>query len=630
MKKTALISLLSLIVTVTVYAQTPNIVLTPLGTGISSLVDVVNCGDDRLFVVEQTGRIKIYKNGAFLATPFLNLSTIVQSSGNEQGLLGLAFSPDYATDGHFYVNYTSGSGSGQSNIVRYTVSPANPDSAVFSSAFVLLTLTQPYSNHNGGNLMFGPDGYLYAGFGDGGSGGDPQGNGQNKNVKLAKMLRIDVSGPGAYTIPPTNPFVGVPNTQPEIWAYGLRNPWRYSFDRLTGDLWIGDVGQDLWEEIDRQPASSTGGENYGWKCKEGLNTYSTSGACPSTTGFVLPVYNYSHGTANGCSITGGYVYRGAKYPNLYGKYIYADYCNNKIYMLTETSPGVYTNSTLLDVAGQGFSSFGEDRYGELYVTDRDNSKLYSISDTSTCLPVADLNMPSTYSTCDSNYLLSTPYNPVMLYQWYFNGNVITGAGGNTYTATQDGDYYVDVVNTVNFCQASSDSVSLDLSVPVTATLSGLDTLYCVNWASSQLNGTPAGGTFSGPGVTGNIFNPAVAGPGLHAITYTYSQGSCFAVAQSTTTVSACTAIDHLPNTTNIRVVPNPNTGVFTLNFINAKNELITVKAENYLGQNVYEQIHAAINGDNSIVINLGDVKTGWYLLTVKKGDAIIQSQIMVK
>lgn len=629
-KKLVHLTLVITAIALTCKAQTPNIVLTALGTGLTSPVDVVNCGDDRLFVVQQGGIIKIYKNGAFLPTPFLNLSSIVLSSGNEEGLLGLAFSPNYATDSSFYVNYTAGASPGASKIARYKVSATNPDSALFSSGQILLSLTQPYTNHNGGNLMFGPDGYLYAGFGDGGSGGDPQANGQNKNVKLAKMLRIDVSGSGAYTIPPTNPFVGVANTQPEIWAYGLRNPWRWSFDRVTGDMWIGDVGQDLWEEIDRQPASSTGGENYGWKCREGLNSYSTSGNCGTTTNFVSPIYNYSHSTANGCSVTGGFVYRGAKYKNLYGKYVYADYCNNKIYMLRETTPGVYINSTLLDVAGQGFSSFGEDRYGELYLTDRDNSKLYGISDTSSCSPVANLNVASSVTTCDSIYTFKTPYNPVMLYQWSYNGVTINGADSNVYVANQNGTYSVTVANFTNGCITNSDTVTLNLNAVITVSFTGLDSAYCVNYAPSTLVGNPAGGTFTGAGVSGTTFDPTIAGIGVDTITYTYSANGCTASYQIATTVSACLGIDHLPNTSTLRVVPNPNNGSFNINFFNDKDELLEVTVENYLSQNIYKNVHRAVAGDNAIAINLANAKPGLYLLSVKKGSSISKLQVLVK
>ncbi len=605
-------------------SQTPNIVLTQVATGLAQPVCLASCGDERLFIVEQDGLIKILKNGTVLSTPFLNVTSLTNFSG-EQGLLGLAFSPDYLNDSSFYINYTDMAGN--SKVARYKVSSTNADVAN-STGTVLLTVNQPYSNHNGGNLVFGPDGYLYIGFGDGGSGGDPQGNGQNKLTRLGKMLRIDVSGGGAYTVPASNPFVGNSAYLPEIWAMGLRNPWRYSFDKLTGDLWIADVGQYIYEEIDFQPAASTGGENYGWRCYEANSTYNTSGCLPSSN-YVFPVYVSTHGgTMGDCSITGGYVYRGAKFPNFYGKYIYADYCSSNIYMITKNG-STYTNSLLKNGTSTAWTSFGEDRYGELYIADYTNGKVYAISDTSTCLPVANLNLPAVFSTCDSTYTLSTPYNPDMLYQWYFNGNAV-GGSQNTLVATQDGDYYVTVVNTVNFCQANSDTVTLDLAAGVTASFSGLDTLYCINWAPSPLTGVPAGGTFSGPGVNGNMFDPAAAGAGVHNITYTYAQGSCYATAQLTTTVALCTATDELITGSDFTIMPNPNNGSFTLGFDNDKSEPVLVTIENQVGQIVFEKEYQSRNGENKLVIQLKDVKMGWYLLSVKRGSEVSKQKLMIK
>ena len=259
-------------------AQT-KIALNVYAGGFTRPVDIVNAGDSRLFIVEQRGIIKIIDgNGQVLSTPFLDIDARVGSQGNEQGLLGLAFHPDYANNGFFYVNYTNNSG--DTRIARFKVSADNPNVADPNSEKLLLPVDQPYSNHNAGDLTFGPDGYLYFGLGDGGSGGDPQNNGQTATAYLGKMLRIDVDNGDPYAIPPTNPFKDTDFYLDEIWATGLRNPWRFSFDRLTGDLWIGDVGQDAWEEIDFQPASSTGGENYGWRCYEGNHVYSMSGSCP--------------------------------------------------------------------------------------------------------------------------------------------------------------------------------------------------------------------------------------------------------------------------------------------------------------------------------------------------------------
>jgi cysteine-rich repeat protein len=324
----------------------------------------------RIFIVEKTGTVRIVKWGTVLTTPFLDISAKV-SSGSEQGLLGLAFHPDYSGNGRFFVNYTDTAGN--TVVAQYFVS-ADPDVADASSESVLLHVTQPYPNHNGGDLTFGPDGYLYIGFGDGGSGGDPQGNGQNGGTLLGKMLRIDVNGATPYAIPATNPFVGPGNPLDEIWALGLRNPWRFSFDRLNGDLYIADVGQDRYEEVDYQPASSHGGENYGWNIVEGNgHCFNPPSGC-NQTGLTLPILDYDH--SQGCAITGGYVYRGCAMPDLRGTYFYGDYCSAFIRTM-EVVAGVATNlqDRTADLApGGGLSissipSFGEDARGELYICD---------------------------------------------------------------------------------------------------------------------------------------------------------------------------------------------------------------------------------------------------------------------
>ena len=327
-------------------------------------------GTGRLFLLEQTGRILILKDGSLLTTPFLNLSGIVNSAGNEQGLLGLAFDPAYSSSGRFFVNYTDASGA--SVTARYSVSPTDPNQADPASGVPILRIPHPqYPNHNGGNLVFGPDGYLYFGMGDGGSQGDPNGNGQNLGVLLGKLLRLDVSG-SAYTIPPDNPFVGQTGARPEIWAYGLRNPWRFSFDSQTGDLYIADVGQDLYEEIDFQPAHDRGGENYGWNFLEGFHPY--KGVAPQ--GLTPPVAEYDHSGGN-CAVVGGYVYRGSQLPDLVGMYVYGDNCSGRIWVLTRAPDGWKTAEWLQTTLA--ITSFGEDDNGELYVLDRTTGGAFLLS-----------------------------------------------------------------------------------------------------------------------------------------------------------------------------------------------------------------------------------------------------------
>ena len=334
-----------------------------VSSGIPNLVGIEHAGDgsDRLFLVDQDGRILVYTGGSSpLQAPFLDITSIVLFNG-EQGLLGLAFHPDYENNGFFYVNYTNNSG----NIVvaRYQASPPSGNVANPNSGTVLLTIAHPtHSNHNGGQIRFGPDGYLYVATGDGGSGGDPANNGQNLNSLLGKILRIDVDGGAPYAIPPTNPFVGTTGARGEIWSYGLRNPWRFTFDRQTGDMFIADVGQGLWEEIDFEPAGS-GGRNYGWRRMEGTHCFNPSSNC-QTGSLVLPIVEYPHSL--GCSVTGGFRYRGGDVSAYIGTYFFADYCSGRIWGASPNGDGSWTAVQLLDT-NLLISTFGEDAAGNLYV-----------------------------------------------------------------------------------------------------------------------------------------------------------------------------------------------------------------------------------------------------------------------
>ena len=339
--------------------------------GLQSPVYVTGAGDGsgRLFIVEQVGLIRVIMDGRLLPTPFLDIRSLVVSGG-ERGLLSVAFLPDFKTSGAFVVDYTRSSSNpaavGDTVIARYKANPPTADVADRASGQSLLTIKQPQANHNGGLVKFGPDGFLYIGMGDGGASGDtgpghaPQGNGQSLTTLLGKILRIEVNDTGQYRIPAGNPNFGA-GTRPEIWAYGLRNPWRFSFDRATGDLYIGDVGQDAWEEIDFQPAVFAGGANYGWPLWEATHRY-RSGPVPA--GDTKPVAEYSH-AGGPCSVTGGYVYRGAKIPALAGFYLFGDYCTGRIWSLVKLT-GHWHVSLLRDTAYQ-ISSFGEDDAGELYL-----------------------------------------------------------------------------------------------------------------------------------------------------------------------------------------------------------------------------------------------------------------------
>ncbi len=353
--------------------STLNIGLEPVAQGLQSPVGIASAGDGsgRLFVVEKAGTIRIVQDGAVLPAPFLDITGRVRSSGSEQGLLGLAFHPDFAQNGFFFVNYSDRQGN--TVVARFSVS-SDPNRADPASEARVLWVEQPAGNHNGGHLAFGPDGYLYIGLGDGGGGGDTYGHGQNTRTLLGAMLRVDV-GELPYTIPPDNPFVGNPDVLDEIWAYGLRNPWRYAFDRETGDLYIADVGQNAYEEVSFQPANSAGGENYGWPIMEGLHCYPETQSCDST-GLVLPVAEYAHG-AGECSVTGGNVYRGQVFPALRGAYFYGDYCSGRMWGLARGPDGAWQSAALLQQP-VAIAGFGEDDAGEVYVADMRNGVIYRL------------------------------------------------------------------------------------------------------------------------------------------------------------------------------------------------------------------------------------------------------------
>ncbi|MBP9708306.1 MAG: PQQ-dependent sugar dehydrogenase [Oligoflexales bacterium] len=352
-----------------------NIGLETVVSGLTKPLAIVHANDERLFIVEQAGKILVFENGALRATPFLDIRDRVGSSGNEQGLLGLAFHPEYkvgeSSKPHFWVNYTDKQGN--TRISRFSVSSNDQNIADPTSEINYLKINQPFANHNGGVILFGPDGHLYVGTGDGGSANDPQGNGQNLNTLLGKILRLDVdSQADKYSIPTDNPFINKANHKPEIWSYGLRNPWRMSFDRSTGDLYIADVGQNKFEEINFQSATSKGGENYGWKIVEGPECFMNPNC--NKANLVPPIAFYDR--RGGCSVTGGYVYRGTELTNLNGSYFYGDFCQGTIWQLKKVS-GRWRSSIALQNAGQ-ISSFGEDHKGELYLSDFGSGSIFKI------------------------------------------------------------------------------------------------------------------------------------------------------------------------------------------------------------------------------------------------------------
>ena len=391
----------------------PTLQYVQIQTGLSSPVDITNAGDgsNRLFIVEKAGRIKIVEDGNILATPFLDIDPLVNSTSNERGLLGLAFHPNYEDNGYFYVNYTNNSGT--TIISRFEVSDSDPNLADASSEDILISISQPFSNHNAGDLAFSPiDNYLYIPMGDGGSGGDPGCRSQDSTLMLGKMLRIDVdqnvNTSPYYGIPADNPYVSFPNVPDEIWAFGLRNPWKFCFDSKTGDMWIADVGQNAREEVNFTSVSSTGGENYGWAIMEGNNCYDSdpiNNNCPSglpscfSPSYFDPIFTYGHNSSGGYSITGGHIYRGCKYPELYGYYIATDYVTENTWVIESDG----TSTQMIDTPN-GVVSYGENEAGELYLATLSGS-IYEVRETThpevLTLTVADSPLDGMYQAADS-------------------------------------------------------------------------------------------------------------------------------------------------------------------------------------------------------------------------------------
>jgi glucose/arabinose dehydrogenase len=503
----------------------PSIELVEIASGFVQPVDIVSDPGGQLYIVEQRGVIKTLSlDGTVAPEPFLDIRDRVNTQGWERGLLGLVFHPNFPETPYCYVNYTDGAG--RTRVAQFSVPLESPIAADPASEYLILSVNQPYSNHNAGDLNFGPDGYLYIALGDGGSGGDPQGRSQNRQTLLGKMLRIDVDGGDPYAIPADNPFAQDDFTLDEIWSIGWRNPWRFSFDRATGDMWVADVGQSAWEEIDREPAGAPGGLNYGWRCYEGFAPYNTSG-CNEPTAYVPPVHVYANAPAFGCSVTGGYVYRGSQFPNLVGRYIYADYCSDIIWMLSPDPDGGYVNHEALNSSGESFSTFGEGADGELYLAGHSSGKIYWVTDADACTPPA-YSSTQVNETCAAaedgslaiegegltvswstgeegtgidnlgagNYSatvtdaegcsfevfftianqqppvpgiyqvspteLATDDNPAYTYQWYLDSTPVPGAETPSYTATESGDYQVAVTNGLG-CTTWSVALTVDIS-----------------------------------------------------------------------------------------------------------------------------------------------------------------------
>jgi glucose/arabinose dehydrogenase len=602
--------------TFSLYAQ---VSITPFAIGFAAITDIKNAGDDRLFVVEQAGGIKIVDpSGVVNPMRFLDLTGKVKVAG-EQGMLGLAFSPDYKNDRRFYVNYIDSAG--YTRISRFRTSETNPDSAETSSEEILIRISQPYSNHKGGCLQFGNDGYLYCSLGDGGNAGDPGDRAQDLKDTLGKMLRIDVGTANGYAIPPDNPFVNDTSAINLIWAYGLRNPWRFSFDRRNHDMWIGDVGQGIYEEIDLQPAQSPGGENYGWRCYEGNHPYNSTGCNPQGN-YVPAVYEYTHSPTGSCSVTGGYIYRGAKYGAMFGKYFFIDYCSGLFHSIKKDTGSSYLYTHEGNFPSY-FSTFGEDQYGELYMAGYTSGIVYKIKN-SDCTPTAFIYDRDTLYVCGESTILNTPLYDSFKYQWYFNGAPVAGADSNLLPADKNGWYRVRVTTADDSCSNISSDVYVFFSSTESVSITGLPSFICNSHNPAWLSGNPAGGVFTGEGITGNIFNPDSVPPGSYPIYYNYLTGyGCTLIKDQTITVTNCA--DDSP----VIIAPNPTANNLTVDFSFNENEDLEITIYDASGKICLKEHLLIISGTMQHIFNLPGLSSGVYTLQLKNSRVLIKEKFVI-
>jgi hypothetical protein len=615
MKKTLALILLSSLLGLNSYSQPGQLSMVNFSTGFNSPVDITHAGDDRIFVVEQDGKIFILnQQGQRITTPFLNIDPRVNSAASERGLLGLAFHPNYAGNGYFFVNYTNSAGS--TVISRFSVT-SDPNVADPNSEQILLTISQPYSNHNGGCIKFGHDGYLYIGMGDGGSGGDPGNRSQNGQELLGKMLRIDVDNGTPYGIPASNPYFGSTQVQEEIWAFGVRNPWRFSFDKVTGDMWIGDVGQNAVEEIDFWPATETTFPNFGWRCYEGSAPYNTNG-CQSQSNYDFPIYEFSHSQGN-CSVTGGFVYRGARYQSMWGYYFHTDYCGGYLWQTHDNGLGGWTTTrSASTLSSNNLVSFGEDVYGEIYLAGTATGIIYHLRDT-TCTPVAYIPGGDTVVVCQPSGALTCFGGPTLDYQWQLGGADIIGANTATVSATVAGDYRVIVSN--GSCVDTSNSVYVMSIPPPTVTLSLPSSSYCDFDGPVTASTSPFGGTLSGPGITGLFFDPSVAGAGIHQLIYHFTDGNtgCSATDSFEVEVAVCVGLEKLSGPV-FSLSPNPNHGIFQLEFAISIASSFDIEILDTQGRSLKTLHETAGAGQVVKEINLQDLAEGTYFLRLRVQD----------
>ena len=582
-------------------AAQPKIDVVLVAEGFEEPVDITHAGDERLFIVERLGKIKILYPDTSVAT-FLDLTNIVGATGGEQGLLGLAFHPNYASNGYFYVNYTDFAG--DTHISRFTRSLGDPEKADSTSEMNLLFMDQPASNHNGGDLNFGPDGYLYIFMGDGGGAGHNRSQDITDN-KLGKILRIDVDGGSPYAIPADNPYVGIDGDD-EIWAIGLRNPWRSNFDRLTGDLWIGDVGADSWEEIDFIANDTTEFMNFGWKCYEG-NMLREGTLCDTIVpDFDFPVFVYPHDiNTGGFAITGGFVYRGSAFPALYGKYIFCDYISGNFWTLSPDGFGGY-EATFYDYVIDHITSFGENIDGEIFACINDNGNIYQVVDACQNFAATSSITHANAATINNGAIDITVSNGTAPYTFLWSNGAttqdISGLSAGTYTVdiTDNIGCAITIVAEVeNLCSEATGIVSTPSATSV-----------FINWDDVGATGYRVLYKPVGPGPFSQINTPvsAINISGLNPSTpYTFKiRNKCPGAPGSFTAngnfVTLPLKIDLINE--DIHVFPNPGNDVITI--ANAIEPTI-LSIYSYNGELVgtYQ-----INGESTI--NISHLSNGIY------------------
>ncbi len=590
-----------------------------VASGFDEPVAVVNAGDDRLFIVERTGKIKILYPDGSVAT-FLDIDARVGSVGGEQGLLGLAFHPDYVSNGYFFVNYTDTLG--DTHISRFSRTVADSESGDPASELNLIYMDQPANNHNGGCLNFGPDGYLYIFMGDGGGTGHNRSQDITDNL-FGKILRVDVDGGIPYAIPPDNPYVGITGDD-EIYAIGLRNPWRCNFDRLTGDIWVGDVGADSWEEIDFIPADATPDWNFGWKCYEGFHLRE-GGACDTIVAdFDLPIYEYPHDIdSGGFAVTGGYVYRGTEFPGLYGKYIFCDYISGNFFSLEPDGAGGWI-SHFYDYVIDHITSFGENNNGEIYLCINDNGNVYKLidhcADLNLSVIITDASAP-TINNGAVNLTVTGATAPI-IYNWS------NGATTEDINFLSAGNYSVTVTDALGCSNIMSATVE-NLCGPATGIVATPSaTSVFIDWDDMGAMGYRVMYKPVGPGPFTQINTPvsSITIPGLTPSTgYTFKIKNKCPGAPGAFSANGNFMTSPLKEKNEqkelITVYPNPNQGVFFIEGIIEQTEICIY--------NPAGQLIKKINTSYSVEIDLTDQNAGVYFLIAKTADGALNYKSLI-